>query len=471
MESTFHGIIAFALMSTMLLAGTLLRNWVPLFRNALVPASVIGGVLGFAFLSLGLLPGYSASDFVTLTFHFFTLSFMSLCLTGSSKNTALSGGSVVVGGLWLTLIWTISLGAQGVLGYGVIAAYDQVTGSGLSAFLGAIVTHGFTQGPGQALTYGGIWEKEFGIENAAQVGLIYASLGFIVAFAIGVPMAKWMVRKGLNANKGSKIDGDFLSGFYTPKVQPEAGRQVTHPANLDSLAYHICLLGLGYLLTHLWLVWIRDVAAGFTPWGLNLSVLFSHNLFFLHGLIVCVIIRWGIDRAGLAAYVNDESMKHITGGSVDFMVVGTLMSIEFSILGALLVPILLVTAVITAFTAALCMWLGLRSGRLGYERAVTIFGCCCGSTGSGLLLLRMVDADYSTSVAKELAFYNIAIVVATFPLLFIFAPIAPSMSAGMYVAVFGGAALLALALVPVLARWTPAAPAAASPQGQVRGAA
>lgn len=460
MESTFHGIIGFALMVTMLLAGTLLRKWVPLLRNALVPASIIGGVIGFAVLSFGLVPGYSASDFVALTFHFFTLSFMSLCLTGSSKNTALSGGSIFVGGLWLTLIWVISLGAQGVLGYGVIAAYDQVTGSDLSVFLGAIVTHGFTQGPGQALTYGGIWEKEFGIQNAAQVGLIYASLGFIVAFAVGVPMAKWMVRKGLNANKASKIDGDFLSGFYTPQAQPEAGRQVTHPANLDSLAYHICLLGLGYLLTHLWLLWIRDVAAGFTPWGLNLSVLFSHNLFFLHGLVVCVIIRWAIDRAGLARYVNDESMKHITGGAVDFMVVGTLMSIKFSVLGALLVPILLVTAVITAFTAALCMWLGRRSGKLGYERAVTIFGCCCGSTGSGLLLLRMVDADFSTSVAKELAFYNIAIVVATFHVLFIFAPMAPSMSAGMYVAVFGGTALMALALVPVLARCTPAAAAA-----------
>lgn len=460
MESTFHGIIAFALLATLLLAGTLLRTWIPLFRNALIPASILGGILGFAIISMGLVPGFSASDFVTLTFHFFTLSFMSLCLTGSSKNSALSGGSIVVGGLWLTLIWAISLGAQGVLGYGVIAAYDQVTGSNLSAFLGALITHGFTQGPGQALTYGGIWEKQYGIENAAQVGLIYASLGFIVAFAIGVPMAKWIVRKGLNANKASTIDSQFLSGFFKPQAQPEAGRQVTHPANVDSLAYHICLIGIAYVLTHVWLLSMRNVVAGFAPWGVDLNVLFSHNLFFLHGLIICVIMRWAIDRAGLASYVNDESMKRITGASVDFMVVGTLMSIEFTVLGALLTPILLVTAAITILTLALCFLLSRLSGKLGYERLVTIFGCCCGSTGSGLLLLRMVDADFSTSVAKELAFYNIAIVVATFHLLFIFAPIAPSLSAGMYVVVFGGTALVALALVPVLYRWTPAAPAA-----------
>ncbi|PKO50043.1 MAG: sodium:glutamate symporter, partial [Betaproteobacteria bacterium HGW-Betaproteobacteria-21] len=178
MESTFHGIIAFALLGTMLLIGSLLRTRIALFRNALIPASILGGIIGFAILSMGLVPGFSSSDFEGLTFHFFTLSFMSLCLTGSSKNSALSGGSIVVGGLWLTAIWVISLGVQGVLGYGVIVAYDQLTGSDLSPFLGALITHGFTQGPGQALTYGGIWERQFGIENATQVGLIYASLGF-----------------------------------------------------------------------------------------------------------------------------------------------------------------------------------------------------------------------------------------------------------------------------------------------------
>ncbi|CAM5450931.1 sodium/glutamate symporter [Thauera mechernichensis] len=454
MESTFHGIVAFALLAAMLLLGSLLRYRIAALRNSLVPASIIGGIIGFALLSSGLIPGFTAADFTSLTFHFFTLSFMSLCLTGGSDNKALSGGSILVGGLWLTLIWTISLGLQGVLGYGVVVAYDGVTGADVSAFLGALVTHGFTQGPGQALTYGGLWEREFGIANATQVGLIYASLGFLVAFAVGVPMARWIIRKGLNANKASRIDGEFLAGFYAPKRQPEAGRMVSHPANLDSLAFHICLLGVAYVLTHVWLLSVRDFAAGFTPWGMNLGVLFSHNMFFLHGLVVCVLMRSVIDKAGLAVYVNDETLKRITGGSVDFMIVGTLMSIEFAVLGALLTPILLVSVVITVSTLAGCLLMGRLSGKLGYERAVTIFGCCCGSTGSGLLLLRIVDADFSTSVAKELAFYNIAIVVATFHILFIFAPIAPSLSVGTYVAIFGGTALAALVAVPFLMRRT-----------------
>jgi len=453
MESTFHGIIAFALLASMLLVGSILRNRIGLFRNSLAPASIIGGMLGFALLSFELIPGFEAGDFEGLTFHFFTLSFMSLCLTGKSKDASLSGSSVVRGGLWLTLIWTISLGLQGVVGYLVISGYDALTGANVSEWLGAIVTHGFTQGPGQALTYGGIWETEYGIENAAQVGMIYASLGFLVAFVVGVPVANNFIRRGLNANRASNIDEDFKAGFYNGSKIPGNGHMVSHPANLDSLAYHLGLLGVAYLITYLWLSFMQVQIKDFSAGGINLSVLFSYNLFFLHGLAVCVLLRLGIDRFGLSHRVDDETLKRITGSSVDFMVVGTLMSIKFAVLYALLTPILLVTVTVTLVTLIGCLYLGRLSGVLGPERAITAFGCCCGSTGTGLLLLRMMDANFSTSVPKELAFFNLAIIFTTAHILFFFAPIVPSLSGWHYLMVFGGTALLFLACVPLLMKF------------------
>ncbi|MDN3552229.1 amidohydrolase family protein [Halomonas almeriensis] len=190
------------------------------------------------------------------------------------------------------------------------------------------------------------------------------------------------------------------------------------------------------------------VVAGAEPWGINLSVLFSHNLFFLHGLGVCVLMRLIIDKAGLSSYVDDESLKRITGSSVDFMVVGTLMSIQFLVLYALLTPILLVTVAVTAVTLIGCLCIGRLSGQLGHERALTSFGCCCGSTGTGLLLLRMMDADFSTSVPKELAFFNLAIIITNFPILFVFAPLVPTLGTWGYIAVFGGTALVFLAVGP-----------------------
>lgn len=450
MQDTFHGVIAFALLAGLLVLGSILRNRISLLRNMLIPSSMVGGLIGFALLSLGWVPGYQPSDFTSLTFHFFTLSFMSLCLTGTSKQASLSGGSIMRGGMWLTIIWTVSLGLQGVIGYLVILGYDAVTGAEVSEWLGALVTHGFTQGPGQALTYGSLWENEYGIEHAAQVGLIFASLGFLVAFAIGVPMAKRFIGRGLNANKASTLDDNFRSGFYAEQDRPISGRMVSHPASLDSLAYHLGLLAIAYVITHCWLLFMQGVVAGVEPGGINLSVLFSHNLFFLHGLGVCVLMRLVIDKAGLAHRVDDESLKRITGSAVDFMVVGTLMSIQFSVLYALLTPILLVTVAVSIATLVGCLFLGRLSGHLGHERALTAFGCCCGSTGTGLLLLRMMDADFSTSVPKELAFFNLAIIITNFHILFIFAPLVPSLSGWGYLAIFGGTALFFLAMVPLM---------------------
>lgn len=250
MQDTFHGVIAFALMAGFLVIGGILRNRIPLCRNMLVPSGIIGGGIGLFLLSMGWIPGYQPGDFISLTFHFFTLSFMSLCLTGTSREASRSGGGILRGGMWLTIIWTISLGLQGVLGYLTIRGYNAVTGAGISEWLGAIVTHGFTQGPGQALTYGSIWENEYAIEHVTQIGLVYASLGFLVTFVVGVPLAKRLIRKGLNENKASRLDDNFLTGLYAERARPEMGRMISHPASLDSLAYHLGLLAIAYLITH-----------------------------------------------------------------------------------------------------------------------------------------------------------------------------------------------------------------------------
>ncbi|WP_417329858.1 sodium/glutamate symporter [Halomonas cupida] len=461
MNDSFQGVIAFALLALMLWLGSVLRSRVPWLRTSLVPASIVGGVLGFLLLSFDLLPGYSPGDFTTLTFHFFTLSFMSLCLTGKAqKSDALGGGSIVRGGMWLTLAWSISLGLQGVIGYLIVTGYDVVTGSDISAWLGAIVTHGFTQGPGQALTYGGIWETEYGVANAAQVGMIYASLGFLMAFIVGVPIARRYLRKGFNANQASRLDASFRLGFFTSSADdgeaqaPTMGRMVSHPGNLDSLAYHLGLLAIAYVITHLWLTFIQGVIGDASPWGIKMGVLFSHNLFFLHGLGVCVLMRMIIDRLGLGHRVDDETLKRITGSSVDFMVVGTLMSIQFAVLYALLVPVLLVSIAVTVASLIGCVLIGRMSGKLGHERALTSFGCCCGSTGTGLLLLRMMDADFSTSVPKELALFNLAIVLVNLPILMIVAPIVPSLTGGTYLLIFGGSALFFTACLPLMWLWS-----------------
>lgn len=412
-------------MASLLLAGTILRAKVPLLRQGLVPASLIAGVLGFVLIAAGWSFGLEAADFVVFTFHFFTLSFMSLCLTGSNRSTE-GQPSIFKGGTWMGLIWMMNLVMQALVGLLVIVAYNHWVDNELSEFLGLLVTHGFTQGPGQALVNGTIWQDSFNIENAATVGLIYASFGFIAAFCIGVPIARWVISKRADTTQDNCLDDELLSGYYKPSTTLETGRHITHAANIDTLSLHIAILALAYLLTNALLSAVQPLVAGVQPYGIRVDVMFSHNVFFIWGLVVCMIIRAVMDKLGIGHFIDNETQKRITSSSVDFMVVATIMSIKISILVAYLWPILLVSVAVIMVTVAICFGFAKLLDNYQDERALTSFGCCCGSTGSGLLLLRIVDPNFQSPIAKELAFFNVAIVFLTFHITFGIGPVLPN---------------------------------------------
>ena len=239
---------------------------------------------------------------------------MSLVLTGKEPDDrGTPATSIVRGGSWLSFVWVMSLVLQGVTGIGVIILYDYLTGSELSYFLGAIATHGFTQGPGQALALGSIWEGELGIKHAVDFGLIYASAGFVAAFLIGVPIARMAISRGMNQNKSAVIDEEFLSGLSLQGREPSAGKQVTHAANVDSFAFHLSILGVAYLLTDTYLRFAQGYTNDVQIGDVHLGLFFSHNLFFFHGLMVCMVLRSALDRLGLGHIIDNDTQKTYHG--------------------------------------------------------------------------------------------------------------------------------------------------------------
>ena len=435
MASTFPPVLAFAFILALLFLGAMTRRALPFFQRNLVPASLIGGIAGFLLVAGDLSMGYVSGDFTAIAFHAFTLSFMSLVLTSRTQSN--DSSQLAWGGLWMSVIWVISLTLQALLGLLLIRLYNGFSSEQpLSDYLGMIITHGFTQGPGQAIALGSLWETSFDIQLATDFGLIYASLGFVAAFVIGVPVARWAMSQHLQQGS-ERIDAEFEGGFFEQPETHPAGHQISHPSNLDSLGFHLGLLGVSYLLTHGYLsgmqVLVRDTA---------IENIFSYNLFFFHGLMVCVILRRCLDAFKLGHLVDDETQKRITGTSVDIMVTATLVSVNFGLLSTYWMPILWVALGITIATALLCLGAGRRLKTFGLERGLTSFGCCCGSTGTGILLLRILDPHLASPVAKELAFFNIAIVFLSFHILGIMAPILPSIPLVWTILIYGATAAL-----------------------------
>lgn len=443
MGSGFESYVLFGFMAVMLLVGTGLRAKVKLFQKYLVPAGIIGGILGFIIVALGAYFGTPNPDgtvttaltvggipithkaFNTFVFHAFNISFMSLLLT-PSKGKEVLPKAIVRGGMWQTCIWSISLAGQALVGGVIIWGYNVLTGGSLSELIGIISTHGYTQGPGQAFVMGTLWETKGGVADAITIGLIYAAMGFFSAVIVGVPLARWMVNRGLNTNKRAALEEEFIVGLMKPETNIPNGRETTHSGNIDTLSFHLAVVGLTYLLTYIELSWLQtNVKPLFegNGWFQGLAVLCSLPMFFVHGLIMGFFVRKAMELCGAGKYLDPVVQTRITGASVDFLVVATLMAIEFKVLKEYAAPIFLVCFGVTSFTLWLTIFLGRRLPDLGPERLVTQFGCCCGSTASGILLLRILDPDFRTSVAVELGFFNVAILVTCAPILFFIAPV------------------------------------------------
>ena len=206
--------IAFGLASIALCLGTFLRAKVSFFRNMLVPASVIAGLIGFVVMnvvpSFGLDIGTSGEMYTDIVNHLFTISFISISLTGSGSNDNSSAKSMFKGALGMGTIWCLLYALTPLMGMIVLILMGK--GFDMDVIYGTMIQYGFAQGPGQAASYGALYES-YGWENAAMVGVTFASIGFIVAFGVGIPMAKRGIAKGIAKNCG-EIKETVLRGYY-----------------------------------------------------------------------------------------------------------------------------------------------------------------------------------------------------------------------------------------------------------------
>jgi len=440
---SFFGFNVMAIVGAMLILGVILRAKVKIFQTFLIPASIIGGAIGFILINLGLLP-FKSEQFVNFSLHAFNISFMSLVLTNKPDDAPEVDKAIYFkGGLWPSFIWSGSLSLQALVGGLLLVAYNLVSGSNLTELIGLIGTHGFTQGPGQGLTMGKIWAGQGQLADLPILGLIYANIGFLVAFIVGVPWAQSLIKRGLNSNKRAAMKNEYLVGIMEDKKSSSMGHEKTHPSNTDTVAFQLSILLIAYGLTFLYMKYIVSYLSGVK----YLSVMSAWGLFFFHGLCVATVVRLVINKLGLGHMLSVRLQKHITGTAVDFLLIASFMSVSFTILAKYIGPIIVVSVGLTIVTFFYIRFFGKQLSTLGPERMVAQFGCCTGATANGLLLLRILDPDYSTSVSMELAFFNIAILFTTGVTLFLVAPPTPAFGFWTVMGAHAAYAVFCLAVV------------------------
>lgn len=449
MESPFpfEPLLIFGFLSIMLLIGVVLRARIPFIQNFLVPSCLVGGLLGMILVNTGLI-AFNTSKLETFAYHFFNISFISVGLTKrkeSNQNKADTKG-FIKGSVWMALIQGISFPLQAFIG-GFFVLFFGLLGIELFQTFGFLAPLGFNEGPGQALSIGKVWEG-IGFEHGASIGLTFATIGFFFAFFVGVPIANWGIKKGLSVYGSKKLPQDLLAGII-PKGQKceTAGELTLHSGNAETLAFQASLIGLVYVITYFF---VKSLGNLFGPdvakmlWG----------FFFFFGLAIAIIIKWLMSKMGVDYLIDAGIQRRITGWSVDFLIVSTAAAIQLLIVWKYFLPIILISLTGGTLTTLVIIFLGKRLWSNHLERIVAIYGTVTGTVSCGLLLLRIVDPDFKTPVAMEIAMMNIFVLPIIFTcLILVNAPIWWNWSIGLTILAFIGIMFLSLVLLRVLKFW------------------
>lgn len=436
----FEPLLVFGFMAIMLLLGIFLRSSIPFFQKFLIPSCFIGGAVGLVLISTGLID-VSTSLLEIFAYHLFIISFISLGLTTNvPNNRQLAERSPVKGSLWMGFVSGAVMSMQAIVGALLVFLFNSL-GFNLHPTFGFLAPLGFTQGPGQALSVGRVWEG-FGFEHAATLGLSFAVFGFAFAFFVGVPLVNWGIRRGYSNQAPKSMPRDILTGIIQKGAKKEpAGELTTHSGNADTLAFHAALVGLVYVLTYLLVLAI----------GRFISVEVAQSLwafFFFFGLVIALLVKFLITRIGLGYILDPGVQRRITGWSIDFLIISTIMAIQVVIVWQYIVPIVVISLSSGLLTTLVVVYLGRRTWSYSLERTVGIYGITTGNVSTGLLLLRITDPEFETPVGLELGVQ--AIFSAPFVLsymLLMHAPFWWGWGIEAVVAIYAGAMVLSFVLL------------------------
>jgi len=381
-----------------------------------------------------------------MAYHFFNISFISVGLTRDTNGQAKTGAEkkkFIQGSLWMALTQGITFPMQALIGGFFVLAFGWF-GMDLFQTFGFLAPLGFNEGPGQALSFGKVWETS-GFAHAATIGLTFAAIGFFFSFFVGVPLANWGIRKGLAKDGNKELPREFIVGVL-PKSQTgeSAGNLKLHTSNIDSMAFQAAIVGLVYVLAYFAVDGLGRL------FGAEIAKLFW-GFFFFFGLIFAVLVRWIMDRMGIGHLLDNGIQKRITGWSVDFLIVATIPAIQIAVVWKYILPIGVISLVNGLLTTLVVLYLGRRIISENLERMLSIYGVVTGTVSCGLLLLRIVDPEFKTSVAMELAMMNIFVFPIITPcVILVNAPVLWGWSLELTLLAFAGIAIVSFILMKAL---------------------
>ena len=228
----------------------------------------------------------------------------------------------------------------------------------------------------------------------------------ILGITLGMAMINFAARRGYIGNIRNFKDLSKLErrGIYRADAQPPAGKQTIFSDSIDSLAWHIAMIGLAVLIGYAIKSGLGALDKIAPEWLHNLKVLTSFPLFPLC-MIGGLILQNTAERVHLETLIDHGQMQRISGAALDFLVVSAVASIRIDVVTSYWQPLLILALCGTLWNVTMVLFIAPKIFKEAwFERSIAEFGQSMGVTATGLLLLRTVDPESKTVASQAFGY-------------------------------------------------------------------
>ena len=411
------------LLLSMLLAN-LLKKSIGFLRKSLIPTSVLGGIIllvlasiyklitGEIFFNLPIFGENGVETLEILTYHGLGIGFIAQTMKPAARKfDKKRNGEILDTGLTTVSGYLI----QAILGIAITVGLSFVVANLIPAS-GAILCFGYGQGTGQALNYGNIYEQDWGFVGGRNFGLTVAALGFLSASIGGVIYLNYLQRKG----KIKISEEEVTKAINAEEIQGKD--EIPMNGSMDKLSVQVAIVLAVYAISFGIMFGLGSLVPGLR------SIMFGFN--FLIGVLVATLLKNILallkrKRVVKKEYVNGFLMNRISGFAFDLMIVAGIAAIQIDLIAQYWYTLLILGVVGAISTFFYVRFVSKKLfGTYAYEQFFMMYGMLTGTASTGMILLREVDAEYTTPAADNLVYQNLPAIVFGFPMMLVatFAP-------------------------------------------------
>ncbi len=374
-----------AVLMVFLLIGFALRELIKPLQKLFLPAGLIGG-------TLALLCGPQALGLVSLpeSWSGMATPMINIILTCAVFGTVISKAKIksYVGSInIIVLTYFAQLAVGGMAGWALAKIW-----TGLNDVWGVMASFTYWGGHGAGASAGQLFE-DLGVADMRSMGIVMATLGMIIAMAVGMMLVNVGVRRGWAENVSNLTSTKIKtrSGPLPLEKQKSLGNATVSPDAVNGLAMQLALV--------LLCIWLGSLIFGFIK---SLIPAASSIPSLLYGIVGAFVIWFLMRKIHIDGYVDKRGVESISGCALEICICSATATLDLEFFATYLVPILIHMVIIVALQIFCCVYLIRRWFKNGwFESCLLFFGMGTGSTPSGLALERCVDPEMKNSSALE----------------------------------------------------------------------